>query len=68
MKMKSSKYNIYTTSDDRYYVYNQLTGAFSEVDDELFRCLKQNSCLERFPQELTEGVVYFVDNEDIRSL
>lgn len=54
MKMKSSKYNIYTTSDDRYYVYNQLTGAFSEVDDELFRCLKQNSCLEGFPQELID--------------
>lgn len=54
MKMKSSKYNIYTTCNNGYYVYNQLTGAFSEVDEELYRCLEQNSSLEECSKELLD--------------
>lgn len=37
-----SKYNIYVNENSRFYVFNQLSGALIEVDEELFRCLKNN--------------------------
>lgn len=40
--MKSSKYNVYFYENGRFYIFNQLSGALTEVDQELFDCLKNN--------------------------
>ena len=40
--MKSSKYNIYLNENSHLYVFNQLSGALTEIDEELFDCLKNN--------------------------
>lgn len=41
--MKPSKYNIYLDSNNRYFVFNQLSSDFREVDSELYDALTQNS-------------------------
>lgn len=41
--MKPSRYNIYLDSNDRYYVFNQLSSDFREVDSELYDALTHNS-------------------------
>lgn len=40
--MKSSKYNIYLIYEGQYYVFNQLSSDFRELDHELYEVLKQN--------------------------
>ncbi|GHT48295.1 radical SAM/SPASM domain-containing protein [Bacteroidia bacterium] len=40
--MKASKYNIYIENADKYYIYNQITQALSEFDEEFFFTLKNN--------------------------
>lgn len=38
--MKASKYNIYIQEQGRFYVYNQLSSALTEFDEELFETLR----------------------------
>ena len=41
--MKASKYNLYLEEGGNYYIYNQLTSAFTQVDQELYISLKENN-------------------------
>lgn len=41
--MKASKYNLYLEEGGNYYIYNQLTSAFTQVDQELYTSLKENN-------------------------
>ena len=41
--MKASKYNIYVEESGRSFVFNQLTSAFSELDNDLFDAVRNNA-------------------------
>lgn len=65
--MKTSKYNYFFSEKDKYYVYNQLTSALTEVDEELYNSLRNND-IKKLPQylllELQES--NFICDDDLR--
>lgn len=49
--MKVSKYNIYLTHNDSFYVFNQLSSSLSQIDKELYYALKEEKISEITSQE-----------------
>ncbi|MDR3059717.1 MAG: radical SAM protein, partial [Prevotella sp.] len=64
--MKASKYNIYIENADKYYIYNQITQALSECDEEFFNTLKNNlplSDLDSADKEVLKNSHFICDKE-----
>lgn len=50
--MKRSKYNIFLEDNNSYYIFNQLSSAFFEIDEQLFSTLqKEDSSLDPIEKE-----------------
>lgn len=41
--MKTSKYNIYLTENNSFYIFNQLSSSLTQVDKELYLSLLDNN-------------------------
>lgn len=66
--MKSSKYNVYYSEGECFYIYNQLTGAFTEVDKDLFVLLKDNSFVDSdFTDQLKKELIksHYICNKEL---
>ncbi|MDR0789609.1 MAG: radical SAM protein [Bacteroidales bacterium] len=47
MEFKASKYNIYLIEGNKFYIFNQLTNALSEFEEDLFYVIKNNEISEK---------------------
>lgn len=55
--MKTSKYNVYLNQSNCFYIFNQLSSALSQVDEELFLALK-NNCLGEITEQKCINELY----------
>lgn len=65
--MKVSKYNIYIEENNKFYVFNQMTSALSEIDRELYTLLRKESSLDELSEELLRDLEYshYVCGQDL---
>lgn len=66
--MKPSKYNFYHTQNDRFFIYNQLTGFLSEFDEEMFLAIREGSLPSDIPDGQKQELVrnHFVCDEGLQ--
>ena len=70
--IKISRYTFFVEYDNRHFLYNSLSNALTEVDEELFNCLKalkENHTSEEktMDNELVEGLIknnYLTENDE----
>lgn len=68
--MKASKYNLFVIENDNYYIFNQLTGSLTQVDEQLFTTLKENKWPDvenEIPPELKDELLtsHFICENDL---
>lgn len=64
--MKTSKYNFFVEKNNQYYLFNQLSGALTQVDNDLFYSLKEGNLVnldDDLKNELSES--HFVCDDDL---